>query len=81
MNWQAILEFARGPFFYVSLLFLIFGLAYRLVTVISLGWSKDRVPDKGSKAGGVVKSFLKGILIWPFVPISCSGRFSSALRK
>ena len=68
MNWEAILEFARGPFFYVSLLFMLFGLTYRLVTVISLGWSKDRVPDKGSKAGGVVKSFLKGILIWPFIP-------------
>lgn len=68
MNWQAILEFARGPFFNVSLLFLLFGLAYRIVTVIGLGWSKDRVPNKGSKAGGVLKSYLKGILIWPFIP-------------
>ena len=50
MNPQAMLEFARGPFFYASLLFMIFGLAYRLFTVISLGWSKDRVPNKGSKA-------------------------------
>ncbi len=68
MNWQATLEFARGPFFYAALLFFIGGLAYRLVNVIGLGWSKDRVPIKGSKAGGVVMSFLKGILIWPFIP-------------
>ena len=68
MNWQAVLEFARGPFFYAALLFFIGGMVYRLVNVISLGWSKDRVPVKGSKAAGVVKSFLKGILIWPFIP-------------
>ena len=68
MNWQAVLEFARGPFFYAALLFFVGGMVYRLVTVIALGWSKDRVPVKGSKAAGVVKSFLKGILIWPFIP-------------
>jgi hypothetical protein len=68
MNWQSVLEFARGPFFYAALVFMIFGLAYRLFSVISLGWSKDRVPSTGSKAKGVVMSFLKGILIWPFIP-------------
>ncbi len=68
MNWQAILEFARGPFFYAALLIFVAGMAYRLVSVFGLSWSKDRVPSKGSKAAGVVKSFLKGILIWPFIP-------------
>jgi nitrate reductase gamma subunit len=68
MTWLSILEFARGPFFYAALLVFVGGMAYRLVNVIGLGWSKDRVPVKGSKAGGVVKSFLKGILIWPFIP-------------
>jgi nitrate reductase gamma subunit len=68
MNWQTILEFARGPFFYAALLFFIGGMIYRLVNVIGLGWIKDRVPVKGSKAGGVVRSYLKGILIWPFIP-------------
>ncbi len=68
MTWQSALEFARGPLFYGALLFFIAGMLYRLVTVVALGWSKDRVPDKGSKAGGVVRSFLKGILIWPFIP-------------
>lgn len=68
MNWQSILEFARGPFFYAALLVFVAGMLYRLVTVIGLGWSRDRVPARGSKASGVIKSFLKGILIWPFIP-------------
>ncbi len=68
MNWDSILEFARGPFFYAALLIFVGGMVYRLVNVIALGWNKDRVPVKGSKASGVVMSFLKGILIWPFIP-------------
>lgn len=68
MNWNSVLEFARGPFFQVALLVFIAGMVYRLVSVVALGWSKDRVPDKGSKAAGVVKTYLKGILVWPFIP-------------
>lgn len=68
MTWQSVLEFARGPFFYVALLVFVGGMVYRLVNVIGLGWSKDRVPSRGSKTKGVIKSFLKGILIWPFIP-------------
>ncbi len=51
MTWTDVLEFARGPFFQVALLIFIAGMAYRLVRVIFLGWSPDRVPAKGSKAG------------------------------
>jgi len=68
MTWTDVLEFARGPFFKVSLLLFIAGMTYRLVRVVFLGWHPDRVPARGSKLGGVIKSFLKGILIWPFVP-------------
>jgi nitrate reductase gamma subunit len=68
MNPNAGLEFARGPFFFIALLVFVAGMIYRLVTVVGLGWNKDRVPVKGSKAGGVGMSFLKGILIWPFIP-------------
>lgn len=68
MTWTDVLEFARGPFFQVALLIFIAGMVYRLVRVIFLGWSPDRVPPKGSKLGGAVISFLKGMLIWPFVP-------------
>lgn len=68
MNWNNVLEFARGPFFYAAAVFFVAGMIYRLVNVIGLGWKKDRVPSKGSKAGGVVRSFLKSVLIWPFIP-------------
>jgi nitrate reductase gamma subunit len=68
MNWNAVLQFARGPFFYAALLVFVAGMIYRLVTITGLGWSKDRIHTKGSKAGGVVMSFLKGILVWPFIP-------------
>ena len=68
MTWLSILEFARGPLFYAALLIFVGGMVYRLVNVIGLGWNKDRIPVRGSKAGGIVKSFLKGILIWPFIP-------------
>jgi nitrate reductase gamma subunit len=68
MNWTDILAFARGPFFQVALLVFIAGMMYRLVRVVSLGWKMDKVPPRGSKLGGVAESFLKGIIIWPFVP-------------
>jgi nitrate reductase gamma subunit len=68
MNWTAILAFARGPFFQVALLVFIAGMAYRLARILFLGWPADNVPARGSKLGGVARSFLKGILIWPFVP-------------
>jgi nitrate reductase gamma subunit len=68
MNWTEVLEFARGPFFQVALLVFIAGMTYRLVKVIFMGWHADKVPARGSKVGGVTKSFLKGILIWPFIP-------------
>lgn len=68
MTWQAVLAFARGPFFYASLLVFIAGMVFRLVSVVGLGWTKDRVPNKGSKASGVVRTYLKAFLIWPFIP-------------
>jgi nitrate reductase gamma subunit len=68
MNWTDVLAFARGPFFQVSLLVFVGGMVYRLARIIFLGWSPDKVPAKGSKVGGAVTSFLKGIIIWPFIP-------------
>lgn len=68
MNWNDVLSFARGPLFQVALLVFIAGMAYRLVHVIGLGWSKDHVRPKGSETKGVFMSFLKGIIIWPFIP-------------
>lgn len=68
MNWTSFLEFTRGPLFYAALLIFIAGMVYRLARVVALGWAPDRVKSKGSKLGGAAVSFLKGILIWPFVP-------------
>jgi hypothetical protein len=68
INWNAVLEFSRGPMFNVALLIFIGGMLYRLFRIIMLGWSRDRVPAKGSKIGGVVQSFLKGFIILPFFP-------------
>jgi nitrate reductase gamma subunit len=68
IDWTAILQFARGPFFQVSLFIFVAGMLYRLFRVVVLGWSRDRVPARGSRVVGVVISYLKGILILPFVP-------------
>lgn len=68
MNWYEILQFARGPFFNVALTFFIGGMFYRLANVIFLGWSKDLAKPRASKVGGVVKSYLRGGLIFPFFP-------------
>ena len=68
MDWNEILRFARGPFFEVALFVFLAGMAYRLVRVVGLGWPRDRVPSRGSKLGGVIVSFAKGLLVLPFVP-------------
>jgi hypothetical protein len=68
MNTQSMLEFARGPLFYGALLFFIAGMIYRLVTVVGLGWTKDLAKPRGSKGAGVIKSFLRGAVIFPFFP-------------
>ncbi len=68
MNPTAMLEFARGPFFQVALLIFIAGMLYRLVSVLLLGWQRDRVPARGSKLGGIAKSYAKGLVILPFIP-------------
>jgi nitrate reductase gamma subunit len=65
---EALLAFARGPLFYAALLVFVAGMGYRLVRILLLPWGSDLVPAKRSKLGGVVRSFLKGILIWPFIP-------------
>lgn len=68
MDWTSILQFVRGPLFKFALLIFIGGMAYRLIRILLLGWSRDRVPNRGSKAVGVVKSYLKGLLVLPFIP-------------
>jgi nitrate reductase gamma subunit len=68
VSWIDILAFARGPFFYASLLVFIAGMAYRVVAVVLLGWKRDRVPNNGSKLRGVAITYAKGLGVLPFVP-------------
>jgi hypothetical protein len=68
MDWTSILQFFRGPFFRISILVFVGGMAYRLVRLLLLGWPRDRVESRGSKLLGVVKTYLKGFLVLPFVP-------------
>jgi nitrate reductase gamma subunit len=68
MNWDSILEFARGPFFQVALFIFIAGMLFRFTRIVLLGWDRDRVPNKGSKLGGVAKAYAKALLILPFLP-------------
>jgi hypothetical protein len=68
MDWTEILQFFRGSFFKISLLVFVGGMTYRLVRILLLGWPRDRVKSRGSKATGVVKTYLKGLLVLPFIP-------------
>ncbi len=68
MDWYEILRFARGPFLEAALLLFAAGMTYRVARVVALGWPRDRVPSKGSKLGGAVKSYAKGLGVLPFIP-------------
>lgn len=68
MDWTSILQFLRGPFFVVSLVIFIGGMTYRLTRILLLGWPRDRVKSRGSKAAGVVKTYAKGLFVLPFIP-------------
>jgi nitrate reductase gamma subunit len=68
MSGLDLLVLGRGPLFRVALLVFLGGMAYRIVRVSLLGWSRDRVPSKGSKAFGTAVAYLKAALVWPFVP-------------
>lgn len=68
MTWTDILRFFRGPFFALSLLIFIAGMVYRLVHTVLMGWPRDRVESRGSKLTGVVKTYLKGLVVLPFIP-------------
>jgi hypothetical protein len=68
MGWNTFLRFVRGPLFEFSLLIFVAGLAYRLARVVTLGWTRDRIPPAGSRLAGVGRSFAKAGIVWPFIP-------------
>jgi hypothetical protein len=68
MDWTEILRFFRGPFFRVALFIFVGGMAYRLVRIVLLGWPRDRVESRGSKVVGIIRTYLKGLILFPFIP-------------
>lgn len=69
MNWTDFLRFARGPLINTALVVFAAGLTYRVVRVVVLGWSRDRaVSRRRDKLSGVIKTYVKGLAIWPFIP-------------
>lgn len=68
MNWTEALALAKGPLFNAALLIFIFGMVYRLVNVILLGWNRNYVPAKGNGFLGAVSVMLRSFLVFPFLP-------------
>ncbi len=50
-------ELSRGPLFKFALLFFIFGMSYRLLVLVFLGWKKNYAPPRGTAFNGIVKAF------------------------
>ncbi len=50
-------ELSRGPLFKFALLFFIFGMSYRLLVLVFLGWKKNYAPPRGTAFNGIVKTF------------------------
>jgi nitrate reductase gamma subunit len=57
-----------GPLFQVALLVFVGGMTYRLVRLLLLSWRRDHAPARGGRLEEVGRSFLKGLIIWPFIP-------------
>jgi len=68
MTPESAMQFVRGPLFYFAVLFFIAGMTYRLIGVLALGWKKDLVQPRHSKLRGALVAYLKGVIIWPFIP-------------
>ena len=68
MDWLDVLKFARGPMFRVSFLVFVVGMLLRLIQALRPGWKHKTDSAKGGKLAGVGVSFLKGLLILPFIP-------------
>ncbi len=68
MSATQILELVRGPLFRVSLWIFTVGMLYRLFRILMLGWKKDYAPPRGSALMGVVKTYAKSLIIFPFLP-------------
>jgi hypothetical protein len=68
MDWTFILAFSRGPLFQVSLLVFIAGMSYRLFRLVFLGQLRGQNHPRSNQLSGVVKTYLRGLFILPFIP-------------
>lgn len=68
IDWFAVLRFARGPLFRAARWFFVIGMLYRLARIIRLGWQHECASDRRRAASGVAKSFLQGLIVWPYIP-------------
>jgi nitrate reductase gamma subunit len=67
-SWLKALQFTRGPLFTAAFWFFVLGMLFRLVQALRSGWKHQTAPDKQGRAAGVLKSFLTGLLVLPFIP-------------
>jgi len=67
-GWFGVMRFGRGPLFQAALLIFVVGMLFRLGQVLRLGWKRPSTPARKAGLSGVVGSFLKGVLVWPFIP-------------
>ncbi len=62
------LALVKGPMFNVALLIFIFGMLYRLVHVLMLGFKRGNATPKGNRWWGSVSTMLRALIIFPFIP-------------
>lgn len=67
-GWLAVLRFARGPLFNACCIFFAAGMLLRLLQAIWRGWKCPPRALTTARLPGVALSFLKALLIFPFLP-------------
>ncbi len=63
---MTVLEFSRGPMLHFALIVFVFGVLWRLISVILLGWRKSRAEDRVSSGKAVTGGAIAvGNRSWP----------------
>ncbi|MHB1871821.1 MAG: nitrate reductase [Steroidobacteraceae bacterium] len=75
---MTLLDFARGPALAVSFAVFTFGVAWRLLFVVLLPWSRDRSPARGSAPSAVIAA-IRGFArhLWPRKAFAGAARFTT----
>ncbi len=67
-GWFSVLKFARGPLFRGAFIFFVIGMLFRLVQALRAGWRHRPATGKRASVGNIGLSFLRGLLVLPFIP-------------